>query len=87
MSWTGGRPQKWDEPTRQVSIRLPYSTLEAMDRMGSSRAEVIVRLVAAAMEVDGQEAFPGPVVVEPDHTHRFERGGSGLLRCRCGQVK
>lgn len=41
-----GRPQKWGEPTMQVSMRLPVSVVKKLDAMGDSRADVIVGLMA-----------------------------------------
>lgn len=36
-----GRPSKWGEPTRAVTIRLPESDVDRLDRLDGNRTEAV----------------------------------------------
>jgi hypothetical protein len=45
----GGRPAKFDEPSRPVTVTLPERTLRELESIGPDRGQAIVRLVDAAL--------------------------------------
>ena len=45
----GGRPPKFDEPRRPVTVTLPKRTLSALAALDADRARAIVKLVDAAL--------------------------------------
>ncbi len=45
----GGRPRKFSEPSRPITITLPDRTLDQLDRAGSDRARSIVEAVDRMM--------------------------------------
>jgi hypothetical protein len=49
----GGRPAKFDEPSRPVTVTLPERTLRDLESIGPDRGHAIVRLVDAAVSKDG----------------------------------
>jgi len=53
----GGRPRKFDEPSRPVTVTLPLRVLDALSRLDSDRARAIVRAVDAA---GGAAPAPSP---------------------------
>jgi hypothetical protein len=48
----GGRPRKFTEPSRVITITLPCRTLELLDSLGPDRARAIVKCVDAVAGVD-----------------------------------
>jgi len=46
---TGGRPAKFDEPSRPVTVTLPERTLRELESIGPDRGQAIVRLVDAVL--------------------------------------
>jgi hypothetical protein len=44
----GGRPPKFDEPSRPVTMTLPLRTLDLLETLGPDRARAIVRFVDIA---------------------------------------
>jgi hypothetical protein len=44
----GGRPKKFDEPSKPVTVTLPLRVLEKLSRIDSDRAKAIVRATEAA---------------------------------------
>lgn len=49
----GGRPPKFGEPSRPVTLTLPESTLADLAQIDPDRATAIVKLTNAAMKKDG----------------------------------
>jgi hypothetical protein len=62
-----GRPPKFPEPRRPVTVTLPESTLSRLSTIDPDRARAIVKIAEAAMPTEGQprlraeliEIFPG----------------------------
>ena len=59
----GGRPPKFDEPSRPVTMTLPLATLRNLEQIDPDRARAIVKLTDAAMGM-GPGALPLVEVVE-----------------------
>jgi hypothetical protein len=66
----GGRPPKFNEPSRPVTLTLPDSTLKQLESIDSDRAQAIVKLT--------HTAFPEPHQVQPVEIVNVDRD-SGLL--------
>jgi hypothetical protein len=45
----GGRPPKFDEPSRPITVTLPESTLQGLQKIDSDRGRAIVRLTQEAL--------------------------------------
>jgi hypothetical protein len=45
----GGRPPKFDEPSRPVTLTLPESTLDGLSQIDSDRGQAIVKLTQNAL--------------------------------------
>ncbi len=58
----GGRPPKFDEPRRPVTLTLPERTLHALAAVDADRASAIVKLVDAALSGKKNGAKPVEVV-------------------------
>ena len=56
----GGRPPKFSEPSRPVTVTLPESTLETLRRIDEDRGQAIVKLTEAA----ASKLRPAPPLVE-----------------------
>ena len=56
----GGRPAKFGEPSRPVTITLPERILHLLDRVDSDRAKAITKLVDSSLEINGPP--PKPVI-------------------------
>lgn len=76
----GGRPPKFDEPSRPVTITLPESALDKLALIDPDRAQAVVKLARAAVPESG-EVTPlaqivtlaegaGVVIVGPSQTLR-----------------
>ena len=48
----GGRPAKFDEPSRPVTVTLPLSILDRLAEIDADRAKAIVKAVEAALGTD-----------------------------------
>jgi len=67
----GGRPPKFDEPRRPVTLTLPERTLEHLAAVDDDRATAIVKVVDATLQrsangrnaVDVVEVAPGAAVI------------------------
>ena len=53
---TTGRPPKFNEPRRPVTVTLPQKTLGKLSAIGDDRAKAIVKAVDAVMPDEGQES-------------------------------
>lgn len=60
---SGGRPPKFDEPSRPVTLTLPDSTLEGLKLIDSDRSQAIVKLTQAALR-QGRSDQPLVEIVE-----------------------
>ncbi len=49
----GGRPPKFDEPSRPITLTLPDSTLEGLKEINADRAQAIVSLTQSALRQQG----------------------------------
>lgn len=58
----GGRPPKFDEPSRPVTVTLPLRTLQALSQISSDRAKAIVQAVDAFLPSSGSS--PAPLIRE-----------------------
>ena len=56
---SGGRPPKFNEPSRPVTLTLPDSTLEGLKSIHPDRAQAVVKLANDAL---GQGQAPRPLV-------------------------
>ena len=59
----GGRPPKFDEPSRPVTLTLPASTLEGLEQIDPDRGRAIVKLTEAALRKN-RKARPPVEIVE-----------------------
>jgi hypothetical protein len=46
---TGGRPLKYGEPSRPITVTLPESVLQGLEQIHHDRGQAIVKLTAAAL--------------------------------------
>jgi len=58
----GGRPRKFDEPSRPVTVTLPDSTLEQLARLDGDRAKAIAKAARTLVAGPGAEPFLTEVV-------------------------
>ena len=54
----GGRPSKFDEPSRPITVTLPDRILERLADIDGDRAKAIVKAVEAALDTPGGETRP-----------------------------
>ena len=59
----GGRPPKYDEPSRPITVTLPESTLDGLLRVDADRGQAIVKLTRHALRQD-QESSPQVEIVQ-----------------------
>lgn len=45
----GGRPPKYDQPSRPITVTLPECTLKGLEQIHPDRGQAIVKLTSAAM--------------------------------------
>lgn len=74
----GGRPPKFDEPSRPITITLPESTLQGLQHIDPDRGRAIVKLTQEALREHEQEqplvevlemaANTGLIVIAPSAT-------------------
>lgn len=75
---SSGRPPKYGEPSRPVTVTLPDSTLKGLERIDADRGKAIVKLTRAAVrsgdrplvEVIEVAEGTGLVIVGPSQTLR-----------------
>jgi hypothetical protein len=76
---SGGRPAKFAEPSRPVTVTLPERILRQLDMIGPDRAQAIARLVDAA--VPNEETRPRVEVAKTGtHTGLIVVGPSQRLK-------
>ena len=54
----GGRPAKFGEPSRPVTVTLPERILHLLDGIDSDRAKAITKLVDASLQAGGRPLKP-----------------------------
>lgn len=59
----GGRPPKFDEPSRPITVTLPESTLDGLLRVDPDRGQAIVKLTRHALG-QGRETVPQVEIVK-----------------------
>lgn len=59
----GGRPPKFDQPSRPITVTLPESTLEGLQQIHPDRGQAIVKLTAAALS-QGKSSRPLVEIVD-----------------------
>lgn len=76
----GGRPAKFGEPSRPVTVTLPLRILDALAGIDSDRSKAIVKSVETAL--GGADAVPDPVLELPlnDREALLAISNSRLLR-------
>ncbi|MEY2539384.1 MAG: hypothetical protein QOG67_3124 [Verrucomicrobiota bacterium] len=60
----GGRPRKFSEPSRPITVTLPESTLHQLERIHADRSRAIVTLANQALGAQDREAWPLVEIVE-----------------------
>lgn len=60
---SGGRPPKYDEPSRPITVTLPESTLKDLEHIHEDRGQAIVKLTEAAQGL-ARPARPMVEIVE-----------------------
>ena len=77
---SGGRPPKFNEPSRPITLTLPDSTLEGLRLVDSDRSRAIVKLTQGALR-QGRFAQPMVEIVEmAANTGLIVIGPSAALR-------
>ncbi len=61
-----GRPPKYKEPSRPVTLTLPESTLNNLKRIDPDRSRAIVKLTEEALHQSQQPAFSEIIKVAPE---------------------
>lgn len=63
----GGRPRKFSEPSRPITLTLPATTLRQLQQIDSDRGRAIVKLAQnATWESSGREVRVEVVEISPD---------------------
>lgn len=74
----GGRPRKFSEPSRPITVTLPESTLKGLRQIDSDRGRAIVKLTSAALR---KAHRPGVEIVKiAPHTGLLVIGPCPALR-------
>ena len=76
-----GRPPKFREPRRPITVTLPESTLARLAVINSDRARAIVKVTDAAMPFDGKprtqveqvEILPGLSIILVGHSRSLQK--------------
>ena len=76
----GGRPAKFDEPSRPVTITLPDRILDRLAEIGDDRAKAVVKAVETALS--GGPGGPGGPSAEPVGELRVAKDESLLVVAR-----
>ena len=74
-----GRPPKFDEPSSVITVTLPRSTLEALERIDPDRARAIVKATARASSAQGDVPNVELVEVGPQQAIMLVSHPSALL--------
>jgi hypothetical protein len=76
----GGRPRKYQGPSRPVTLTLPESTLEGLKQVHPDRGQAIVKLTEAAMRTGSTPQPQVEIVKMADNTGLVVVGPSRVLR-------
>ena len=76
----GGRPRKFSEPSRAVTLTLPQSTLDQLRSIDPDRGQAIVKLAHQAIHGDGRSRSPVSIVQATVDTGLVVIGPSQALR-------
>ena len=76
----GGRPAKFAEPSRPVTVTLPERVLQSLDRFDSDRAKAIVKLVESSLGPNEESRKPVAAV-------KIAAGRAILLVNHCEQLQ
>jgi hypothetical protein len=76
----GGRPRKYQGPSRPVTLTLPESTLDGLKQVHPDRGQAIVKLTEAAMRTNAPSQPQVEVVQMADNTGLLVVGPSTVLR-------
>ena len=55
----GGRPPKFDEPSRPITLTLPESTLEGLRQIDADRGQAVVKLTRGALRTLNHDELQG----------------------------
>ena len=78
---TGGRPPKFREASRRITVTLPERVLQSLERVGSDRARALVKCVEAAIgkgdleqrPVELIEVLPGKALIVVNSNRSLSR--------------
>jgi hypothetical protein len=76
----GGRPPKFDEPSRPITLTLPESTLEGLQQIDKDRGRAIVKLTNAALRQGGSGQALVEIVKVAKNTGLIMVGPSKVLQ-------
>lgn len=76
----GGRPRKYSEPSRPVTVTLPESTLQALHRVSPDRGLAIVKLAQSVASPDNSSYPPVSIVGVAEDMGLIIVGPSTTLR-------
>lgn len=76
----GGRPRKFAEPSRAITLTLPESTLRELEQVDQDRARAIVKLARLAVDEQGSERAMVEIVEVAAQTGLVIVGSSRALR-------
>lgn len=74
-----GRPPKYQEPSRPVTVTLPVSTLDGLSRIDSDRSRAIVRVTEKALKPSGEEPVLAEIVKVVPETGLLIVGPNSVL--------
>ncbi|HEY4282966.1 MAG TPA: hypothetical protein VGM62_07865 [Chthoniobacterales bacterium] len=76
----GGRPRKFSEPSRAITLTLPESTLDELKSIDHDRGQAIVKLAHQAIHGNGVHKSPVSIVQATVDTGLVVIGPSQALR-------
>jgi hypothetical protein len=76
----GGRPRKFAEPSRPVTLTLPDSTLRELQHIDPDRGQAIVKLTKRVLRSEGSAQSPVEIVEVAKDTGLVVIGPSRALR-------
>jgi hypothetical protein len=77
---SGGRPPKFDEPSRPITLTLPERTLKGLERIDADRGRAIVKLTNAALREGNDDPRQVDIVQVADKTGLLIIGPCEALR-------
>src|SRR4051794_36688575 len=76
----GGRPPKFDEPSRPITLTLPERTLKGLERIDADRGRAIVKLTNAALREGADDRRQVEIIQVADKTGLLIIGPCEALR-------